>query len=205
VDGYVLEIIGWLGSALLVFSVLQSKFMRFRITNGIASAVLVAYNAALSVWPMVAVNTVLVIVDLYFIWALSRDKRQAKAFTYAEATPSLRQWFLDRFGADLERYHPGFAAQSDPETAVIFHQDRAVGLVAWRRSPGDAAELLADYVVPAYRDYAPGAYVYSATGPLRAAGLRQLTAEQPLPSVAAYLTALGFTGNPSERLTLTLT
>ena len=54
-----LQLLGWAGSALLVYSVLQTRILSLRILNGVASAVLAVFNAAIAVWPMVAMNLVL--------------------------------------------------------------------------------------------------------------------------------------------------
>ena len=200
-----LQVFGWIGSVLLVFSVLQSKFLRFRILNGVASLLLVAYNAALGVWPAVAMNIVLVVIDAYYIWKLTSDKRQAKAFTFTAATTdgAAADWFLTRHGADVATFHPGLAgrlAAGGVRTSVIYHEDAAVGLVAFSGA-GDV-ELLADYVIPAYRDYAPGAFVYSPDGPLAAAGVHGVHVVNPLPAVADYLRRLGFAGDGTLALSL---
>ena len=222
-----LEVFGWFGSALLIFSILQTKFLRFRILNGIASAVLMAYNAFLGVWPAVAMNAVLVVINAYFIVKLIGDRRRAKAFTFADAAPSMVEWFLARHGTDVEAFHPGLAdrlASPGARACVLFHEDEAIGLVAFemdgagaagkgaQRSDGQTAtpagtqaELLADYVIPSYRDYAPGAFVYSADGPLVAAGASEVRASAPVESVAKYLRNLGFTDAQGAPAPLTLT
>src|SRR5215210_7024441 len=46
------DVLGWVGSALLVYSVLQTRILRLRLFNGVASALLVIFNAAIAVWPM---------------------------------------------------------------------------------------------------------------------------------------------------------
>ena len=43
------QVIGWVGSALLVYSVLQTRILRLRLFNGVASALLVIFNAAIAV------------------------------------------------------------------------------------------------------------------------------------------------------------
>ena len=48
-----LEIIGWLGSALLVWSLLQVRILRLRAINLAGCFVLIGYNGVLHVWPMV--------------------------------------------------------------------------------------------------------------------------------------------------------
>ena len=41
-----LQVLGWAGSALLIYSVLQTRILRLRIFSSVASAVLVVFNAA---------------------------------------------------------------------------------------------------------------------------------------------------------------
>jgi hypothetical protein len=190
VSAVVLQLIGWLGSALLVFSVLQSRFMRFRVLNSIASAVLVVYNAIIAVWPMAAVNLALLVINIWFIVTLVGKKKAARAFTWVEADTRLRDWFFDRYGSDLARFHPEADARADL-AAVLFHDAAAIGLVLAQRQ-GDDAVLLADYVVPDYRDFAPGSFVYSPAGPLAGWGVKRVQARQPRPAVAKYLLAMGF-------------
>ena len=57
-DRTVLEIIGWVGSAILVVSLLQTNLHRLRWINLVGCVILVGYNAVLGVWPMVGLNVV---------------------------------------------------------------------------------------------------------------------------------------------------
>lgn len=68
-----IEIIGWLGSLLLVVSLLQAQMMRLRVLNLIAALVLVGYNAAVETWPMVGMNAAVAVIDVYFIIVLRRE------------------------------------------------------------------------------------------------------------------------------------
>jgi presenilin-like A22 family membrane protease len=65
------EILGWVGSALLVYSVLQTRILRLRLFNGVASALLVIFNAAIAVWPMVALNVTLTAINVSISCACS--------------------------------------------------------------------------------------------------------------------------------------
>jgi hypothetical protein len=67
-----LELLGWAGSALLVYSVLQTRILRLRVLNGVASAVLTIFNAAIAVWPMVAMNLVLTAINAFYVVRRSR-------------------------------------------------------------------------------------------------------------------------------------
>jgi len=59
--------VGWIGSALLVISLLQRRMKRLRIINSIAAAALVGYNLWIGSWPMVGMNLAVALVDVYFL------------------------------------------------------------------------------------------------------------------------------------------
>jgi hypothetical protein len=65
--------VGWAGSILLVWSLMEARMMRLRVLNLIASLILVGYNAALGVWPMVAMNVAVALIDIYHIVRLRRE------------------------------------------------------------------------------------------------------------------------------------
>ncbi|HET7279588.1 MAG TPA: hypothetical protein VFJ22_16030, partial [Dermatophilaceae bacterium] len=62
-----LDLLGWAGSALLIFSLLQARVLRFRVLNLAASAILAGFNAVLEIWPMVAMSVVLCGINLWHI------------------------------------------------------------------------------------------------------------------------------------------
>lgn len=72
------ETIGWLGSALILVSLAQSLPRRLHLLNIVACIVLIAYNAFIGAIPGVGLNAGLILVNLWRLRALSRD-RQAEA------------------------------------------------------------------------------------------------------------------------------
>ena len=52
------QIIGWVGSALVVLSLMQARVLRFRWLNLVGSVLATAYNAVFGIWPFVAMNGV---------------------------------------------------------------------------------------------------------------------------------------------------
>jgi N-acetylglutamate synthase-like GNAT family acetyltransferase len=202
-----LQVFGWLGSALLVFSVLQTHVMRFRVANLTASLILTVYNAILSVWPMAAVNACLVVINLWFIITMTRSRSENKAFEFAMVGPDepVVARFVERHRDDIAQFHPRFATRltiPGAEAALIFHDDTVIGLVAYRRDEQDhqTAEILADFVISSYRDYSPGRFVYSSAGPLAEAGIRMVFSRDTEPKVTSYFQAVGFTTAPDGEM-----
>lgn len=78
-----LDVLGWVGSALLIYSLMQARVLRFRLLNLVACVVLVIFNAVLGIWPMVAMNVVLSGINLWFIRKLASERHSDVAFEVA--------------------------------------------------------------------------------------------------------------------------
>ena len=62
-----LDVVGWAGSGLLVWSLLQTRLLRLRALNLVGCLVLIGFNAAVHVWPMVGLNVVLAGINLWYL------------------------------------------------------------------------------------------------------------------------------------------
>jgi hypothetical protein len=98
------EILGWVGSALLVYSVLQTRILRLRLFNGVASALLVIFNAAIAVWPMVAPNVTLTAINVFYILRLLRGRHDVQTFEVVQISPNeaYLKHLLHEFDADIQ-------------------------------------------------------------------------------------------------------
>ncbi len=189
-----LDILGWGGSALLVYSLLQASVLRLRVLNAIACVILIVFNAALEVWPMVGMNTVLVAINAYFIVQLLRDRHDETAYEVLEVSPTdeyLRH-VLRVHGADILRFNPEFVHDpSETHDAFLVQKgDETVGVVLLRED-GDTAHVLLDFVTARYRDFSPGEFVWRRSGLLTQRGIRRVVT--PPGMVGAYYDRLGFT------------
>ncbi|MFV0254240.1 MAG: hypothetical protein ACK5H2_13010 [Beutenbergiaceae bacterium] len=66
------EVFGWTGSVLVVLSLLLANQLKFRLWNLIGSGIATTYNAIFGIWPFVAMNFAIVVIDAYWIWRLKR-------------------------------------------------------------------------------------------------------------------------------------
>ncbi|MDP3891616.1 DUF4962 domain-containing protein, partial [Nocardioides sp.] len=188
-----LDALGWGGSALLVYSLLQARVLRFRVLNLAACAVLVLFNGLLTIWPMVAMNLVLCAINVWFIVKLVRERHDVDVFEVLRVGPDddyLRH-MLRMHRADIERFQPGFVWEpSEDKLAYIVQRgDETVGVVLLRADGPDARVEL-DYVTPPYRDFTPGEFVWRRSGLLTDAGFRKVIT--PPDMVNAYYDRLGF-------------
>lgn len=200
-----LEVVGWFGSAVLVLSLLQTRVMRFRVLNAAASAVLVVYNAAIQVWPMVGLNVVLVGINLVIIWRLLRHRHDARAYDAVPIgvrEPFLRR-LLERHAEDIARFNPPperLLAVAE-HAFVVSTGDEVVGVVLSREGEDPAEQqVVLDYVLPAYRDFTPGEFVFRPDGPFAQIGARRVVASPAMEASERYLEAVGFRPEGDRRV-----
>ena len=84
-----------------MYSLLQSRVLRFRVLNLAACAILVVFNGLIEVWPMVAMNLVLCAINLWFIMRLVRERHDAAAYEVLEVQPD------DEYLRHVLRVHGG--------------------------------------------------------------------------------------------------
>jgi hypothetical protein len=190
-----LDIIGWLGSALLIYSVMQARVLRFRVLNLVASAILAGFNAALGIWPMVAMNVALCAINLWHIRNLVSTRHDASTYEVIEVRPQdeyLRH-VLRVHGSDILRYQPDFAwdgAAPGGAAFLVQRGDETVGVVLVHDEGGGVAQVVLDYVTQRFRDFSPGEFVWRHSTALRDHGFVRVVTPQQM--VAPYYARLGF-------------
>lgn len=188
-----LDVLGWGGSALLVYSLLQSSVLRLRLLNALACVILIVFNAFLEVWPMVGMNVVLVAINVWFIATLLRQRHDQSVFDVLEVAPddAYLRHVLRVHGEDIRRFNPGFSEDAGHagDAFLVQRGDETVGVVLLRQEDGTAHVTL-DYVTPRYRDFSPGEFVWRDSRLLADRGVRRVVS--PPGMVDAYYGRVGF-------------
>jgi hypothetical protein len=193
-----LDLVGWIGSGILVLSLLQTRVLRFRIINLVGTVILLVFNALIMVWPMVALNALLGVINVWFVWTYLRDRHNEAAFEVLEVDrdDAYLQRILAVQAEDIERFHPGFTCPTAKErdhSFVILKGTEIVGVVLLD-ADGDIAQIKLDYVVPRYRDFTPGEFLWRKSDFLRGLGFRHVMT----PRGIDYYSRVGFRPNGKE-------
>ena len=194
-----LDLFGWAGSALLIVSLLQARVLRFRLLNLLAGLMLVAFNALIMVWPMVAMNLATSAINLVMIRKLLRDRHDTSAFRVlaVRSDDAYLDHFLGVHTADVTRYQPDFSwdamPRDDRRPFLILKGDETVGVVILRidEADGEVAHVELDYVTKRFRDFSPGEFVWRESGMLRRLGIRKVVTSPTM--VDPYYPRVGFT------------
>lgn len=194
----ILEAIGWIGSALVVLSLMQGRVLRFRWMNLAGSVVATFYNAVVEIWPFVAMNGAIAVINVYWLWRLYReadDPAVYKALAVAPDNQYLRH-FLAEHAGDIALANPGFVPTAldadDRVTLLVVRGDEAVGVVVLRRDGGGDGTVELDWVKPRFRDFTPGRFVFSKSSTLRDLGFERAFVDPHAASDLVYLRKAGF-------------
>ena len=126
-----LDLLGWLGSVLLVVSLLQTRVLRFRVLNLAACLSLVVFNALIEVWPMVGMNLATSTINVWFLVRLLRDRHDERAFHVLQVLP--QDAYFQHFLGRPRRRHP-----PDPPR-VRRRRGRTTSPSRWRRATRPSA------------------------------------------------------------------
>jgi hypothetical protein len=192
-----LEVIGWAGSALVVASLAQARVLRFRILNLVGAVLATGYNVALSIWPFVAMNAVIAVIDVYWLVRLQRERHDSATYEVVEVEPSdaYLAYVVAVNLADIRAFQPTFSWDARVPGRLAFlvlRGDETVGVVVVREAGDGVGQVELDYVSKRFRDFTPGEFVYRRSGVFAQAGFRRLVAPPDIADPQDYFARVGF-------------
>jgi hypothetical protein len=202
-----LDIFGWISSILVVLSLMQARVLRFRWMNLIGAAMATVVNALLGIWPFAAMNGVIAVIDVYWIWRLTRERHDEAVYEVVEVgvDDAYLRHVLGVHARDLAATHPGFSLAdiSRPPVQVelgetgersaflVLRGDETVGMVLVRDAGSGTGEVELDYVTERFRDFTPGEFVYRKSGIFAGKGFTKLVADAG-PGTSDHYGRVGF-------------
>lgn len=188
------SIIGWGGSALVVASLLQTRILRLRLLNLVGCVILVAFNLVIGVWPMVGMNAVLAVINVVQLYRLLRHRHDTSEYAVLQvgAGDAYLKHVLSAHAKDISRFNPDFTAPAAPYAFLVQRGERTVGVVLAHDAGAGRAQIDLDYVLPEYRDFTPGEFVYRRSDVFTDHGFHQVVAPRRMRESAGYLNKLGF-------------
>ena len=115
------EVIGYVGSALVILSLMQKSILRLRTIGLVASSTFLIYSIAIEAYPIAVVNVVAAGIHLYYLRLLVRKK--SEIFTILRMRPESRylEYFLDFYADEIaNRIQPDFEYEPTPNTLAVF-------------------------------------------------------------------------------------
>jgi len=187
------ELVGYLGSVLVIVSLAMTSVVRLRMISLAGSLAFLVYGTLIGSVPIVGTNLAIVALNIWFLWRELGGGRDLGAVIVPTDSPFLLD-FLDHHEAEIKSFQPEYDPSATMGFAMVLTRDGLpAGTILGRRDEA-TLDITLDFVLRAYRDsrlgrwiYGPGARVF------RAAGVTRLTAAATLESHSSYLVRVGFT------------
>ncbi len=187
------EAVGYLGSALIVVSLLMTRILRLRVIGLMGSATFLVYGVLIGSVPIIITNIVIMIINVAFLW---RATHVTEWFYLLEVHPESRYLdeFLRFYDEDILVHQPGWNGEvTDTDLTVLVLRDMrpAAAIVG---TVGDGMmRLRLDYSIPAFRDYRMGRFLYDANAEFFInKKITTITASAHTKQHARYLNKMGF-------------
>ena len=200
-----IEAVGYLGSALVVTSLLMTRILRLR-TLGLAGATtFLTYGLLIGSVPIAITNSVIMIINATFLW---RATRVEEWFSLLELRPDSRylEELLRFHRDDILNYQPDWSGQvAESDLVALVLRDMQPAMVIVSRVVDDVLELRLDYAIPRFRDYRMGKFLYGSNSTFFAdKGITSITASGTTKKHARYLERMGFAETDTGRYRLAL-
>lgn len=192
-----LELFGYLGSMLVIVSMLMTSVFRLRVINTIGSVLFAVYALLIHSYPTMIMNLFLAGIN---IWHITRLRGTSRHYDLVQVTPEegFLQYLLSAYQEDLLHYFPTITPEQSPDCLAFVtccENNPAGFFLARQASPSSMQrlEVILDYTTPFYRDCSAGTFLYQE---LRKRGVRELTVPSASDPHSLYLEKMGFTRQP---------
>lgn len=186
---FILELVGYLGSLLVIVSMLMTSVVKLRIINTVGSVIFCTYAFLIHSYPTAIMQICLIIINIINLHKLNNTKKE-----YAAVSTKAQDGFLSHFlfanSSDIKKYFPDFAApDSSDKIFLITCEQVPAGILIAKDEGNDTLHIKLDYTTPAYRDCSAGKFLYTH---LKRLGIKKLIAETKIPTHEKYLHKMGF-------------
>lgn len=190
----ILPWIGYTASAIIVVSMMMNSLVKFRWVNLAGALLFSVYGFLIGAIPVGILNGIIVLVDVYYLLQVYTKKEEFEILEISADSKYLPR-FLEFHRQRIETYCPGYSFKPNENTVSFFilRNMSIAGLFLAHRTNGSVLNVELDYVLPEYKDFKNGKYVYFT---LRAkfieAGYTSVRAEGNNQKYFKYLKKLGF-------------
>ena len=172
----ILELIGYIGSGLVIVSMLMTSVKRLRIINMIGSGIFTVYALLIHSYPTALMNAFLVGINVFYLIRMRSHARTYELLQTASCDEFLT-YFLTFYREDMRRFFPDFRQEdaADCTAFIVCCEQVPAGILLGQVHEGNM-EMLLYYSTPAYRDFAIGSFLY---GSLPEHGIQRLVIPDP--------------------------
>ncbi|MCR5746689.1 MAG: YgjV family protein [Lachnospiraceae bacterium] len=190
-NAVIIEGIGYLGSFLVVVSMLMTSVKKLRIVNTVGSAIFTTYALIIHSYPTALMNLCLIIINLYQLYRLGQKEEHFKLISAPVNTGAV-PYIMESCFDDIKKYFPDLdkiTAEKCDAAYLVTYDLTPAGLMLGNRKEDGSIDVLFDYATPAYRDCSVGDYLYRH---LPEEGIKKLVFAERSEGHEGYMKKMGF-------------
>ncbi len=157
----ILEWIGYIASIIIAISMTMNSIVKFRWVNLAGALTFSTYGFLIGALPVGFLNGFIVSVDIYYLLKIYSKKETFETLEVRADNKYLLR-FLEFHNKEIQSYFPGFTYKPEMNTISFFvlRNMAVTGLFLAHREDKNILKVGLDYVVPEYRDFKNGRYIY---------------------------------------------
>lgn len=156
-----LEWLGYLASLIVLISLLMNSIIRLRWINLIGSVLFSLYGFLIGALPVAFMNLCIGVINIYHLVKIHHSKEYFNMLSIDDNFQYLN-YFLDYYRDEIEKYtnQSKFSLSDSDVSFFILRSMVPAGIFIGSRFNEDTLKINLDFVIPEYRDFKIGTYVF---------------------------------------------
>lgn len=156
-----LQWIGYLASVMIMVSMMMNSIIKFRWINLVGALLFSSYGFLIHAYPVGILNGIIVLVDVYYLINIYSKKETFEILEINSESEYLKL-FLKFHDDRIQKILPGFEYNPNRNTVSFFilRNTAVAGMFLAHRENETVLHVGLDYVLPEYKDFKNGKYVY---------------------------------------------
>jgi len=153
--------LGYVASAVIALSMTMNSIVKFRWINLVGASAFATYGLLIGAFPVMVLNGFIVSVDIYYLLKIYTKRHLFDTLEIRGDNKYLLK-FLTYHNDEIQKFFPGFVYKPEMNTVSFFvlRNMAVAGIFLAHRENDNILKVGLDYVIPEYRDYKNGKYVY---------------------------------------------
>lgn len=159
------EVVGYLGTALIVFSLAMKSIVRLRIVNLTGALLFVVYGMTISSLPVIVLNSLTSLLNIYHLFKIHHRKIKFEILQAFSVDDPMMCKFMDFYRDDILSFFgvPDLSKKKQYLSLYILRDMQLAGIFIGEMIKVDSnyrVHILIDYVTPEYRDFKNSKFLF---------------------------------------------
>jgi hypothetical protein len=158
-----ITVFGTFASVIIAVSLTMKNIKLLRIVNFIGAVLFSIYGYMIGALPVIIVNGIIAIIDIYFYIPLIVNKEKFDFILNDNAKTHYAQLFIKHYINDINKFFPDFKEESleGLKSAYILRDMIPALIILYRETEGEYLEIVLDYATPQFRDRKSSSYFFN--------------------------------------------